>query len=81
LRRGGDIEGIFNSFKGGHNMSVGAGAADTSQESRSGNGGFAADSLSVEAFVLSDFETTGGNLAVFNREVEAGGAFDFADFF
>jgi len=67
LGRRGEIEGVFYSFKGGHDVGVRAGAANASKKRRGGNGGFAADGLGVEAFVFSDFEMDLVNLAVFDR--------------
>lgn len=67
LGRRSEVEGVFNCFKGGHDVGVRAGAADASEKGRSGNGSFAADGLGVEALVFSDFEMDLVNLAVFNR--------------
>jgi len=53
-------------------VSIRAGAADTGEKSRSGNGSFSTDGLSVEAFVFSDFKMALGDLAGFDFKVKAG---------
>ncbi len=81
LRRRGDFKGVFDGFKGGHDVSIGASATDTSQKSRSGNGSLAPNGLSIEAFVFSDFKVALSDLTGFNFKIKAGRTFDFRDIF
>jgi len=75
-----DALGFFDGFEGGEEMGNGAGATNTREERRNGDGRFAADGGGVETAIVLDNEFKIGDLAVFDFNFEAGRAFDFGDF-
>jgi len=75
-----DSESVFNCFNTCQEMCVGASTTDTREELGDRCDRFALHRSGIETFEFVDFEMDTGDLAVRERDIEAGRTFDFCDF-